>query len=135
MNNDYADALHNLLAASESADFTDLRAERKFNEAADCARKLLSAAPAAFTVYAQYDIAPCCISGAHVIETADFAAWAVERGFNGVTDYTNYGGNVEYRNSDRCASPAFVVKVGEYADRAVAEACALAIRVAGRSTC
>ena len=85
-------------------------------------------------VCVEYDVAPCCISGAIVVDVDDFAAYAASRGCVGVTDNAKYGGNIEYRNSDRCAHPAFIVKISGFADRAAAEVAAEAIRIAGRST-
>lgn len=90
-----------------------------------------------FAVYAEYSVAPVSLDDAGIVEIhnrSDFAAYAASRGCVQVTDSTKFGGNVTYDNPVSYPGPAFIVKVGEYADRAVAEACAEAVKVAGRST-
>ena len=90
-----------------------------------------------FAVAAEYRDLPVGIVGAEIVEInnlSDFAAFAASKGCVQVTDATKFGGNVTYDNPGRYVDVAFIVKVGEYADRAVAAAVAEAIKCAGRST-
>ena len=87
-----------------------------------------------FTVFAKYAVAPTCIDGAEVTVTADFAAFAANLGYTEVSDYTKYGGNIEYFKNANRAGQSFIVKIGDYTNYAVAAAIAEGIKIAGRST-